>query len=300
LAAVTGAVLLTASIAIARLYLGADQLSTVVVSMAFGVAWTALLSIAYFAHVARPVRSGGLLAVAGVVLLVAGGISVGRAQQTDLRRYTAVPKTQTMTLADWERTGWAVLPINRLDLLGSYGQPFNVQWAGGLKGLAADLEAHGWRPPVGWTLRSTLEWLAPKASPASLPVLPRLDSGRPEKLVLIRTGNGIPDRERLVLRLWQSDTVLTAGPVRAPLWLGSLATERIAHVAWLATITGEAAVSSSELQKLSAMLPVSRVQSRSTVDSDPNWDGSLLVSRAERFAGLTSAAQRSNRHDTLP
>ena len=277
LATITGAVTLAMSIALARLYLGADQLSTVVVGTAFGLAWTTMLSIAYFARVPRPVRSGGLLAVAALVFLVAGGVSIGRGQLSELRRYAVVPVMRTMTLADWQRAGWATLPVRRLDLLGSYGQPFNVQWAGGLNSLTTDLEAHGWRVPVSWTLRSTLEWLAPQANAASLPVLPRLESGRPEKLVLIQPDARMPHSERLVLRLWQAGVVLTTGSEQVPLWLGSISTEQIGQVAWLTTITYEAAVTGSELRKLSAALPGAQVQYRPTVDAEPNWDGAILL-----------------------
>lgn len=279
-ATITGAVALAMSIALARLYLGADQISTVVVGTAFGMAWTTVLSIAYFVRASSPVRSGGLLAVVGLVFLAAGGVSIGRAQQSDLHRYAVVPTMRTMTMVEWERAGWATLPVSRLDLVGSYSQPFNVQWAGSLKDLAGDLEAYGWRPPVGWTLRSTLEWLSPQANAGSLPVLPRLESGRPEKLVLIRPDNGMLHGERLVLRLWQSGVVLTTGPVQIHLWLGSVATEKIGQVAWLTTITQDAAVSSSELRKLSAALPTAQIQYRTTANTGPNWDGSVLTGRA--------------------
>ena len=133
--------------------------------------------------------------------------------------------------------------------------------------LSAALAARGWRPPVSWTWRSALEFLAPQAHPASLPVLPRLESGRPEALVLIRTGSGLPAGERLVLRLWRSDVRLSLAGARAPLWLGGVTAQRVGRAYGMVTTTRDVPVPDPTLRRLAASLPLARLQRRPVPDA---------------------------------
>ena len=291
LAAITGAVVLAGLIAFARLYLGADRLSTVLVAAAFGLAWAALLGIANLARPGRRLRAGGLLASALVALLLAGGVSVAATQKADLDRYAVAPRMRTMALAEWWRGGWANLPARRLDLLGSYRQPFTVEWAGGLHALSAALAPRGWQAPVPWTWRSALAFLAPQADPASLPVLPRLETGRPEALVLVRTGAGLPAGERLVLRLWRSDVRLSVAGAHAPLWLGGITAQRVGRAYGLVTTTRDVPVPERTLARLAAVLPLTRLQPRAASDAGTAV-GVLLGAAPDLAAGIAQDAAR--------
>ncbi len=291
LGTITAAVVLTGLIAFARLYLGADRLSTVLAAAAFGLAWAALLGIANLARPRRRLGTGGLLASALVALLLAGGVSVAATEQADLDRYAVAPAMRTMALAEWWRGGWAGLPARRLDLLGSYRQPFTVEWAGGLFALSAALDPHGWRAPVPWTWRSALEFLAPQADPASLPVLPRLESGRPEALVLIRTGSDLPAGERLVLRLWRSDVRLSLAGAHAPLWLGGVTAQRVGRAYGLVTTTRDVAVPARTLARLAAALPLARLQRRAAADAGAGG-GVLLAAAPDLAPGIVQDAAR--------
>ncbi len=288
LAAITAAVVLVGLTGFARLYLGADRLSTVLVGVAFGLAWAALLGIANLARPQPRPRAGGLLACVLVVLLLGGGGSAAAAHRADLRRYAVERPQQTMGLSQWWRYGWAHLPARRLDLLGSYRQSFTVEWAGSLQALSATLAHRGWRRPPAWTPRSALEFLSPQTNPASLPVLPRLESGRPEALVLIRAGSDRHDGRRLVLRLWRSNVRLSLAGAHAKLWLGSVTAERIGRVWGLVTTTRDLPAPPGTLGALAADLPLSRLHLR----GDTGAADVVLVGVApELAAGIAEAAR---------
>lgn len=278
-ATVLAAVLLVCLIGCSRLYLGVHWLSDIVAGFAFGLAWVALLGIAYLRHAPHRIRAGGLALVVGTTLIASGTVYVALTHNEAVQRYAVRLPVRTMTLAAWEQGGWADLPARRFDLFGEYENPFTVQWAGSLESLKADLIRHTWTPPAPWTVRSSLEWLSPQASPGSLTVLPQLNGGRPEDLVMVRTSGLRSAGQRLVLRLWRSDVLLSDGARLLPLWIGTVVAERVQHVAWLVTIMKDEENMVAPLRLLHSDLLSTQFKRRSRLATDPRSHGLVLLGK---------------------
>lgn len=266
------------ALAFSRLYLGAEYLSTALEGVAFGSAWAALLSIAYLARKAETVRPVGLGVVITLVLVVVGTADIAATHHADMRHYALKTETRTMSIADWQSRGWASLPSRRLALFGEFDQPFTVQWLGSTATLQSDLLAQGWRRPAKWNFRSLLEFLSPHVDLASLPVLPRLESGRAEGLVMLRTGGRIPNGDRLVFRLWRSNVLIPSpGGSMARLWIGTVVAEHVGRLFSLLNVPDDTGNLNTPLHRLAAAIPDGRIVQRPNTVPTPFWNGETLL-----------------------
>jgi undecaprenyl-diphosphatase len=222
--------LLAGLIAFSRIYLGAHWLSDVLGGISFGVAWVALLGIAYLRRPAPVVAARSLLVVAAITLTVGAGVHAANQRDADTLRYAIQRPSTLMAQQDWWSQGWQTLPAWRIDIEGEYEQPLSVQWAGSLEFLRARLTARGWREALPVTGKSLLLWFDTRRPAMQLPLLPRVHDGANEALALIYPLKGKPD-QRLVLRLWSSGKILQAP--RTPIWVGTVTEERISRpLAW--------------------------------------------------------------------
>ncbi|MBI3776165.1 MAG: LssY C-terminal domain-containing protein [Gammaproteobacteria bacterium] len=210
--------ILLGAISLALLYLELQVVSNVLGGLALGIAWAAVLGIAYRRHAVAPVSAQVLILIAvGVLGLGVGMPKVWMTGMQEVQLPSPEAKLEVPAAAWWSHE-WESLPVYRSDWKGLPTQPMTVQWAGDLATLRAQLLSNGWHEPVPFTLKSALLWLAPNPDFSELPLLPRVHDGRHSSLALEKETDD-PGRV-LVLRLWSS-TVQLKDPA-TPLWVGNV------------------------------------------------------------------------------
>ena len=212
--------LLVTAIALSRLYLGIHWFSDVFAGALLGLIWVALLGLAYDRHPAPHLPVKRLLGVATLLLVVAGSWQTQHDFKRELAYYSPAVEIQRVTLSSWTTSSWEQLPAYRMDLDGVNTQPMNFQWAGTLESLKSVLQAQGWISAPALRPTNTLNWLAPDPDITALPILPQVNDGQHQSLLLVAPQQA--DKDQLViLRLWPSDLQLINS--NTPIWSGKAA-----------------------------------------------------------------------------
>ena len=216
----SGAGLIIVSIALSRLYLGAHWFSDVLAGLLLGLIWVALIGIAYDRHPAPRLPVKRLLGITVLLLITTGSWQSRHDFTRELAHHAPRAPIHRITLPTWKTGGWAQLPAYRVDLEGQYEQPMNFQWAGTLDALRSTLQTQGWTLPPVLSPMSAISWLAPDPDIAALPILPQVNDGQHQSLLLV--GPQLANKNRLIiLRLWPSELELLPGNI--PVWTGNAA-----------------------------------------------------------------------------
>lgn len=213
-------------IALARLYLGIDWASDLIVGLPMAFIWLNLIGLSYRRQRLRPVQGTPVMVVlAGFVviaiLLATLPESTARQQPRPDRRISAA-----YLVAGWTGRGFQTLDAHIQDIAGRASAPLNLQAAGDAPALRATLATAGWQAPPRLGPSQPLQWLAPDVDLGELAVLPRIHDGRQPTITLIRdTSAKRTPATRMVLRLWPTRYVTRRQAV--PLWVGLVDYQRV-------------------------------------------------------------------------
>lgn len=208
-------------IALARLYLGLDWASDLLIGLPVAFVWLNLLMLCFRRQRPRPVRGRPVFMVLAGCLVIA--VLLALLPQRPLPEAGGTQPTRP--LADWSDDGHRVLDSRIRDIAGRPSAPLNVQAAGDAHALIATLARAGWYPPPRFDAGQPLRWLAPEADIATLAVLPRIHDGRRAGITLVHAMPAAETRRRGVLRLWRSGAFTTDR--QQPIWVGMVDRQRV-------------------------------------------------------------------------
>jgi undecaprenyl-diphosphatase len=211
------------AVALSRLYLGVHWSTDILGSLALGIAWIALLGIAYYHHVEAETHTRILLG-SGTAILALGLVYHWVASEPRSHLYKPAPQYQVITQEAWISHQAGVSKF-RHDLRESGDHPLNLQLAGHSQRLAELLRPYGWQPAPMLNWGNLLRLLSPSTSLVDLPVLPQVHDAHHEALVLVKN---LSAEKRLVLRLW--NTPIHVASENIPLYVGNISFQQAESV----------------------------------------------------------------------
>jgi membrane protein DedA with SNARE-associated domain len=196
-------------LAVSRIYLGQEWLSGALMGLAIGLAWSAIVGIAYRQRAIRRFSGAAASLIFYGSFLALFSWQVQEHLDSDLDLLRASVPTQEISASAWWETGWKDLPMERTQLSSVASRYFNAQVAADPSEISALLERAGWtrEPAADW--RWIIQALNPEPRQASLPLLGRAFQGRSEEMLLSR--NLAPEGRLLTIRLWDSGVRLEPG-----------------------------------------------------------------------------------------
>jgi undecaprenyl-diphosphatase len=266
-------------VTLSRLYLGAHWFSDIMAGLSLGIFWVALIGIAYDRHPAPRLPVRRLLLVTLLATTLATGWQARHDADNKQRYFAAQSELLRITRDTWRNSEWRALPVYRIDLEGSDEQPLNFQWAGTLDALQQVLHAKGWHTAAELTPLTAMNWLAPAPDIDTLPVLPEVNDGQHQQLLLIAPHDST-SRQLTVLRLWPSNRELLGN--RNPVWVGKVSHQYMEDTLPLITYLRSEKNYVSPLQQLVETLRDAQgiamhQRKRPVVAGDIEWSGEVLL-----------------------
>jgi undecaprenyl-diphosphatase len=191
---------LVGAVALSRLYLGVHWLTDILGSLTLGLAWVALLGIAYARHVAAEVRHIPIAVASFIAMSLCLSYQAWQ-MQPNLKPYQQQAVADQIQSQQAWLSGKLDIPTHRHDIRGEGNHPLNLQVVGNLQILQNQLARQGWQTAEMLDWNNVLRLLSPSTPVIELPVLPHVHDARHEALVLV---NNISNDKRLVMRLWKS------------------------------------------------------------------------------------------------
>ena len=205
-----------AAVAGARVYLGAEWLTSVVDSIALGLGWVAALGLAFHRHSRVGPNTRALAGVALLGLALGLGLQGWLTDDRNLARLTPRVRTETISGTAWHDSAWRQLPTHREDLSQRNRHRLTIQYAGDPSLMVTALANSGWTPAEELAWGNAMRLLSPSLHLAELPMIPQVHDGRHEALILTKARG---DDQQEVLRLWPTRWRLDNGK---PLWVGNV------------------------------------------------------------------------------
>jgi undecaprenyl-diphosphatase len=193
------AALVIGAVSLSRLYLGVHWSTDILGSLTLGIAWIALLGIAYYRHVEAESQPIMLVMVTLILMLSCGGYGWFHAADKSVA-FQQMREVVQISLQAWQ-SGQTGLAKYRNDIFGDKEHPLNFHLAGDQAQLVTLLHDMGWQhgEMLGWG--NLLRLLSPSTKLERLPIPPQVHDARHEELVMVKL---LSKQQRLVLRLWST------------------------------------------------------------------------------------------------
>ena len=216
---IAGAILMI-MISFAQLYLGMELFSHITGQIALALLWLMIIGIAYRRHIASDKHSHHTRTII-ILLPIMMASYTGIHYQQYLHLTDITNQNHIMSKIAWIESGWSSFPGYRDDLRGQADFPMNIQWAGDLDEINNALTAKGWSTPESG-FSSLFQWLNASASLTQLPVLSQVHNGHYESLHMVKYF--LSAKQIMIIRLWQSDTLIQNNAIEIPVWIGNVST----------------------------------------------------------------------------